>query len=294
MANQKYFLRITAIIQRINQGDYPSRKDILRYLEEKGYIIQTRAFERDKKTAFDMFGIKIQYNAQAKGYYIESEFDNDFASAKTRELINLFSSIKLAGNNSDIISFENRKIEGTELMVAIIDAINRRRVLAFKYQKYFENHSTERLVEPYMLKESLGRWYLIAKDRKDKQIKNFGLDRIGVIYPTSDLFSKPKNLNIEALYKNAFGVTNVDNLYNITIDVKGVDAKYIASYPLHHSQKIISENNDVIRFSLELSIAKDFIMELMKYIPNVEVIKPQVLREELYNRCLLGIDGNKL
>ena len=292
MANQKYFLRILSILNRIDKGDYPSQKEILSYLKKRGFSLRTRAFERDKKTAFEMFGIKIKYSAFEKGYYIENDFDDDFNSGKARELINLFSSIKIAGNNNKILSFERRKAEGTELMVSIIDAINNNRILKFTYKKHFENSSTERFVEPYMLKESLGRWYLIAKDKKDNKIKTFGLDRIGIIYSINELFSKPKDLDINELYKDAFGVTNVDKVHKIIFDVFGVDTKYILTYPLHHSQEVLYQTEEKIRFTLKVSITKDFIMELMKYIPNIEILEPKILREEIYNRCIKGTSVN--
>ena len=293
MANQKYFLRSLAIIQCINEYDYPSQKKILEELNQKGYLIKTRAFEREKKSIDEMFGIKIKYDPFLKGYYIENEFDDDFNSGKARELINLFSSIKIAGSNKNVLSFEQRKVKGTELMVSIIDAINNRRVLQFTYQKYFEKTSTDRTGEPYMLKESLGRWYLIAKDRKDNRVKAFGLDRIGVMYPITGSFSMPKDLNIEELYKNALGVTNVDNVHEIIIDVFGVDAKYLESYPLHHSQELISKTELKTRYKLKVAIAKDLIMEIMKYQPNIEVIEPLVLREEIFKNCKEASMKNK-
>lgn len=55
--------------------------------------------------------------------------------------------------------------------------------------KFEENDISQRNAEPYALKEFKGRWYLLAKDRKDYQIKTFGLDRIQELEITNKNFN---------------------------------------------------------------------------------------------------------
>ncbi len=57
--------------------------------------------------------------------------------------------------------------------------------------------------------------------------------------------------------------------------------KYIVSYPLHGSQKVIIDNEKELRVSLYLFITHDFIMELLSFGDKVKVIQPQSLIDDL-------------
>ena len=196
----------------------------------------------------------------------------------------MFSSIKIVGKEQDIISFEQRKPKGTEHMYFVLDTIKNRKTLNFEHIKYHEQEVTKRTVEPYFLKESQGRWYLVAKDKKDKKIKTFGLDRMSLLHSEDLTFSNPKDLDILKMYKDSFGIVNTNDPKDIKIQIFGANAFFIKSYPLHHSQKIIDKDNNSITFFLHLSITDDFVMELMKYGGDIKVLKPNILKNILLQK----------
>ncbi len=51
---------------------------------------------------------------------------------------------------------------------------------------------TQRTAEPYALKEFKNRWYVMAKDSKDGNIKSFALDRHTNLDITKRNFESPK------------------------------------------------------------------------------------------------------
>ena len=58
-------------------------------------------------------------------------------------------------------------------------------------------------------------------------------------------------------------------------------ANYIKSFPLHHSQQVISENEKECRIKLHVYITHDFVMELLSMGENVKVLKPAGLINEI-------------
>lgn len=289
MANEKYFIRYIKIIQRIKRGDNPSLTIVLECLSEYGFDINKRTFNRDLNAILDLFDIEIHYDRTQKGYYI-NEVENDFISNKLQEALDIFSSIKIVGKERSIISFDTRKPSGTEHLYYILDAIKNCKILRFEHRKYHKQEKTDRIVEPYMVKESQGRWYLVAKDKKDNQIKTFGLDRISMPHSTTVIFSKPKNIDLDSMFDNCFGITNNNKPQDIEIKVYGANAYFIKSFKLHTSQTIIKEDKKFIIFKLYLSVTDDFVMELMKYGADIEVLAPISLKKiliEKYNKALL-------
>jgi predicted DNA-binding transcriptional regulator YafY len=60
-----------------------------------------------------------------------------------------------------------------------------------------------------------------------------------------------------------------------------LQGKYIKSFPLHESQKIILDNEHELLIQLTLFVTHDFFMEILSYGENVKVIKPDNLIESL-------------
>jgi predicted DNA-binding transcriptional regulator YafY len=210
-----------------------------------------------------------------------------------QETLDLFSSIKIAGKDDALIDFDKRRSIGTDHLNFILETIKGSLQLTFTHKKYQDDSSTNRIVEPYMLKESQGRWYLIAKDLKDNRIKTFALDRISSVdHNKNGTFKKPTDLDLKNYFKNSFGIINLNSPEEVIITVYGNNSSFIKSYPLHHSQKVIEENNESITFSLNLSIAPDFVMELMKYAADLEIIKPIHLRNTIKKNYTKALDRN--
>lgn len=293
MANEKYILRYLKIIQRIKRGDYPNRETILDYLSDNGFGINKRTFSRDRNVILELFDIEICFDRVEKGYHIVQDDGFNVYSGRLQETLDLFSSIQIVGKEKNIISFGKRKPLGTENMFYILDAIKNSKILSFNHIKFQDQKTTQRTVEPYMLKESQGRWYLVAKDKNDNKVKTFGLDRISLPESGNALFNKPDISEIDKMFKDSFGIVNTNDPKDITIKAYGANALYIKSYKLHESQNIIEETKNSISFSMRLSITDDFVMELMQYGADIEVIEPVSLKTRLIENYKKALERYK-
>jgi predicted DNA-binding transcriptional regulator YafY len=179
--------------------------------------------------------------------------------------------------------FEKRKARGTQHFYGLIHAISNRIVINLIHQKFDSDEPTERLVEPYALKEAKGRWYLFAKDTEDKKLKTFGLDRVIDFNYTSKRFDYPKNIDVNVFFRHCFGVINPEDEkeQEIILSFDADQGKYIKSYPIHESQTILQDDEYELRVKLHLFITLDLIMELLSYRDTFEVIAPQSLRDQI-------------
>ena len=224
--------------------------EILSYLEEKSlddsfnYSISQKTFKRDLELILDTLFIEIEFSHHLKKYKIVEDVDNEI-NTRIVEAYDTFNALKMANDISQFIFFEKRKAIGTEHLSTILYSIKNRKMLRFTYQKYWDKEANKRLVLPLALKENKNRWYLIAIDNKDQQLKTFGLDRMKDVKVSDSSFEYPKKLIIEDLFKNSFGIIN-DADYEaeeIILSFSKFQSKYIKSLPLHHSQEIIFEES---------------------------------------------------
>ncbi|MBP3750816.1 MAG: WYL domain-containing protein, partial [Prevotella sp.] len=68
---------------------------------------------------------------------------------------------------------------------------------------------------------------------------------------------------------------------DIELSYDALDGRFLKSVPLHHSQRILVDNDEEFRISLRLRITNDFVMELLSRSRSLTVIRPQSLRERV-------------
>lgn len=246
------------------------------------FNVSKRTFQRDREDIRSLYKIDIQFDFSKQVYYINID-DQSEANERILEAFDTFNALNLSDRLSKHIHFEKRKPQGTEHLYGILYAIKNQIQIKFVNQKYWENQLTERLVEPYVLKEFKNRWYVLSKDLGDNKIKSFALDRITDLEILNKKFNFPKDFDVTEHYRYCFGIIspNGDQPELIILSFNSFQGKYIKSLPLHESQQILIDNEDELRIQLKLFITHDFFMELLSYGQNLKVIIPQRLINDL-------------
>lgn len=289
MAKVGFYKRYLYIIDRLKS--VPSNfQDLHKYVMKKlgnddldnNFEYSSRTFDRDKKDIFDLFGILIQYDRKDKVYYIDEEVEDPSAS-RMIEAFSIHQALKEGNQISPSIFLEKRKASGTHLMNDILYAIQNNLQIWFTHTKFWEMKISQRTVNPIAIKESQHRWYLISKDNNDDQIKKFCFDRITDLKILDTKF-KPIFFDVEKNYQHAFGVETYTPAKKIILEFSWQQGNYIKSFPLHSSQKIISDSKNTLNIELFIHPANDFVMELLKYGSEVKVIEPSELKEEVKSR----------
>jgi predicted DNA-binding transcriptional regulator YafY len=60
-----------------------------------------------------------------------------------------------------------------------------------------------------------------------------------------------------------------------------IQGKYIKSLPLHHTQKVLTDNQSELKISLRIFMTFDFVMELLSYGDKVKILQHQSLANEI-------------
>jgi len=202
------------------------------------------------------------------------------------ESMDTINSLRMISDVSRYMFFEKRRFSGTHHFYGLLHAIKNRIVIKLVHKRFEFDEPTERLVEPLALKESKGRWYLFAKDRKDKKYKTFGLDRVLDFESTPWRFDYPPGLDVHKMFQNYFGVITQEDEdpEELILSFTPEQGKYVQSYPLHESQTILENSADEFRIRLEICITHDLIMELLSMGETMKVLKPEWLVKDIIER----------
>ncbi len=99
---------------------------------------------------------------------------------------------------------------------------------------------------------------------------------------TDETFELPFGFSSEAYYSEYYGVTTDETpMAHVVIRAHDWTPNYLRTLPLHHSQREIASTEHYADFSLDIRPTVDFVNELLKYGPGLEVLEPQSLREEI-------------
>jgi len=294
MSKRGYISRYLLILKKLKAKPYSTFDEIQDYIERQVDFLQMqddslligfskRTFQRDLKEIRNNFGVEIEFSRTLKGYWIVQNESENMNFQRMMEAFDMFNSLNLAQDLKPYVQLENRNPQGTENLYGLLHAIKNRLIIEFVHQKFWEEQSTNRIVEPYALKEFKNRWYLIANDLKDQTVKTFALDRLTELHISRNSFDFPLNFDLEEKFRFCFGIISPNGLTPEVIELQfdPDQGKFIKSLPLHASQEILVDNENEFRIRLELCTTHDFIMELLSYGNTVKVITPNSLTEKL-------------
>ena len=294
MSKRGYISRYLLILKKLKAKPYSTYEELQGYIDNQFDYLQMqddtlnigfskRTLQRDLREIRNTFGIDIEYSTKNKGYFISQSEMEIMNFQRMIEAFDMFNSLNLAQDLTPFIHLENRQPQGTENLYGILHAIKNKFQIKFSYQKFWEDEISQRIVEPSALKEFKNRWYIIAMDNKDGNIKSFALDRLTNLEITNRTFESSKTYNIEEIYRYCFGIISPtdEEPQEIILSFDPIQGKYIKTLPLHDTQQVLIDNEDELQIKLKLCVTHDLIMELLSFGDNMKVLKPKSLVKEI-------------
>ena len=256
-------------------------------IQEKNFVVSIRTFQRDIEQILLRYNIEIKNNKSNNTYYLVDDGESIQFNERVLEAFDTFNALNVSERLSQHLFFDNRIPPGTEHLQPILQAIKNSTLVEFVYTKFNEEQTSgKRLVCPLGLKEFRYRWYMIAKDTKGNAIKTFGLDRISDLKTTRLPFERPKDFNLEEMFRYCFGITSpkTEKPSIVELSFVGYQRRYIQTLPLHATQITLVDNEKEFRVQLKLFISREFVMELLSYGNEVQVLKPARLKKQVEER----------
>jgi predicted DNA-binding transcriptional regulator YafY len=285
MSKRQFLSRYNIIINKLKKRP-ATFKEIDACLARESEIrgeqltVSKKTFSRDLDEICALCNIDIRYDFSKRVYSISGD-NGSVPNGRLMEAFDTFNALNLSGGLASYIHFEDRKPTGSDNLYGLLHAIKNRLLVNFSYQKYWDTEPNQRKAEPYLLKEFKNRWYLLAKDLGDGQIKTFAFDRLTELDITRKTFTQVPET--EDRYKYCFSIMapNAPKPSLVELAFEPHQGKYIKSMPLHHSQIVTVDTEDELRVELYVYLTQDFVMELLSYGENVTVIQPEALKIEM-------------
>ena len=293
--------RIVRITNKFSSPNTILSKDELLKFVSQGFGgnnagITLRTLQRDFDVIYDIFQIRIGYSRTRKGYCV---IDRGIMAHEYERLLQSFELLSRIDDNAllSCVQAEHRLPPIGDLFYEILCAIRNRCIIEITYEHYRNaNKLGVHILSPCLLKESQHRWYVIGYNDAD-ELRVYALERIkGVnIFEHRKFKSKPIE-EINQLFAESYGiwVDNKQEVEDIVIKYDKLDGSFVKSLPLHHTQRVLEENEDSVTIGLQLRITNDFVMALLARSRSIEIIKPTYLRQRIYKTLCDAIEKNRV
>ncbi len=277
------------LIDTLNRGGEMTFDEIAARWEraaanDSGSTLSKRTFYNHCQAVSRHFGIDIECRrGRGLNLYRIANPEAIEENTLTKWALDSFSLGQLVLGNSaiaDKILLEDVP-SGREWLETVLLALQQNRKLKISYNNAFD-HNFETIISPLSVKLFKRRWYVLAHNSK-QQKRIYSLDRVTDMLLMDETFTYPKDFVPAEYFRDVFGIiAGVDGkAEDIIIRTYAELPNYLRSLPMHHSQREITSNEEYTDFSLHLVPTFDFIQELLLHRDQLEVIRPQSLRQEL-------------
>ena len=254
-------------------------------LNPEGGELTERTFHRHREEIERIFGISIKCDKRDMNrYYIDEESDVEGTEVRSW-LLSTIAIDNMLNQSRDLrgrIQFENIP-SGQQYLSTLISCMRDSVKVEVTYHSFWSGDEYSIMLEPYFVKVSRQRWYVIGpSDKHPKEPRIYALDRVISIKPTDRKFRYPEGFDPEDFFYNSFGIFHSnDKPLDIRIKVSRGQQKYTRSLPLHHSQRLVEETDQYSIFSYRMCPDFDLVQEIAGKGDAYEVLEPVEFRKQI-------------
>jgi predicted DNA-binding transcriptional regulator YafY len=169
---------------------------------------------------------------------------------------------------------------GQDWITPLHEALQRQERIEMDYYSMSRGALTTRQVDPYHLTYFEGGFYLIGHCHLRREPRTFAVERIRALRPTGLTFIRPKAFDAEGYFRDSWGIIRGDRL-TVRLRFSQGQAKYIAERVWHPSQEFRWVSDGRLELILKVADTLELKRWVLSYGPEVEVLEPASLREEI-------------
>ena len=175
-----------------------------------------------------------------------------------------------------------------EVMNVLVAAIKENQSLSMVYRPLWKKEPGEYVIDPYVLRQSHGAWYLAAGDHRSGHVPMFNVSRMAKAQPTGGQFDyDAAEFDPKKYFGETFGVFATQKRQRVVLRLTGVAARLVTERQWHPSQKLKELRNGAVELEMTVSHLDDVWPWVLSWGKRVKVMQPK----ELKDRILSEIEG---
>jgi predicted DNA-binding transcriptional regulator YafY len=200
--------------------------------------------------------------------------------------------------SAPVIDFEkNDNLKGLEWIEVIRKAIVAKKTICITYQSFKAREASTFCFSGYLLKEYRNRWFVLGMQHKrNAHIMNLALDRIQTVEEHEEPYRENRTLDLATYYNDCIGVTKSPGQRDCEVIfwIDAANAPYVVTKPLHHTQKLLSEDATGKIFSIRVILNFELERELLGFGAKMRVLGPRILVKQIKQQLTKTLENYDL
>jgi predicted DNA-binding transcriptional regulator YafY len=199
------------------------------------------------------------------------------------------------GVNSRLIQVDEQGTDtGVRWLQVVYKAIVQKKALLISYKPYGQSVKT-RMVSPYLLKEYRNKWYMVAHAREigdGGRTNLFKLFRIEKIESCKEPYVSDDQFNPDGYFRHSLGIFHSHELQPELIHLffSKTIAPLILESPLHHSMKVLRQNDGGIEVTLYVFNTVELKNLVLSFGDQCRVISPASLQDDIRTSLMKALE----
>lgn len=303
--------RLILLSEEFNRERYPDVQSLC-----QKYEIQPRTFYEDLRFIREFLGLDIKFQKSRGGYYnadpskrlpsfelsqgevfaltlgkemlsqyVGTSFEPILRSAIEKIINRLPDRVKV--NIDDIkcaVKFEPGAVIPVEkrALFELNRACEMQIQVEINYHSAHKDETSQRVIEPYMLLEYGGAWYVVAWCQMRKDMRYFALHRIEDFFLMEDFRFTPRaGFDVNAWVEKAFQMEHTGEEHRVKVHFNPHAARYIRERHWHDSQKLTEHEDRSCTLEFVTQSLDETKRWVLTYGSDAHVLEPPELQEML-------------
>jgi predicted DNA-binding transcriptional regulator YafY len=161
----------------------------------------------------------------------------------------------------------------------VMGALIGRQQLHIRYHGRRKDDVSERAISPQRLTQYRNSWYLDAWCHKADGLRSFSLERISELKLLDDEAKDVPEKVMAGHYDSSYGIFSGPAEHTAKLKFTPEMSRWIAEEQWHPDQKGFFDDEGAWTLELPFSSARELVMDILRYGPEVKVESPDFLRE---------------
>ncbi|MBT2287274.1 transcriptional regulator [Paenibacillus polymyxa] len=257
--------------------DEDKRNGGYRFLNEN--FLDPIRFNEEEELAFTLLPSLLERDKRPPG------FDSAYDKVMTSHRKNQTQRSNLVRDITDMIQMGTPayRTEYPNFLHEIIQAILDKRTIDTVYHTQSRDETSNRMIDPYYLIPREQRFYLIGFCHRAQGMRVFRLSRFQQVHITNEVFYLG-DFNIQQYLKNTWSIHPGQRNTRFRVRFDSKVARYIREEELFVQPWMKELADGSLLFEVTVNNEHEFIMWLLQYGPDAEILEPQSAREEMKAR----------
>lgn len=182
------------------------------------------------------------------------------------------------------------RIPDSAMFQTVAGALLQRRQMEIGYHSRGNDAEALRIVSPQRLAHYRDNWYLDAWCHSRQALRSFAVDRIRSIHVLDTPADNIPDARLDAHFADGYGIFAGAARHTAILRFTPERAHWIAEERWHPQQQGRFLDDGAYELQIPYADPRELVMDILRHVPEVEVVAPEELRQEVRSRLKAALD----